>query len=235
MEQKLEYLKKYTMRKDGYIRLIPDEEIIHIGMIPESWLKIFGEKVTQKRIEILLDLWKDNLGIELRNTISYLSEYLENIELMEINQRYSILYTIRNRSGQIMYYEGRNPLENFNNKYLEDIWINIPNSIQNFYNNIHNGVYYYASGSMGLVPKEDVAYLGDDDFDWGILDDLEEPLQIDLSTSFGFFSNGMGTYVAIDYKNCNGDKATLWSAKDQPEYNINFWDYVDEWIVIGFE
>lgn len=41
------------------------------------------------------------------------------------------------------------------------------------------------------------------------------------------------TDVAIDYKNCGQDHATLWSAKDQPEYNINFWDFADEWIVIG--
>lgn len=86
---------------------------------------------------------------------------------------------------------------------------------------------------MGLISLEDAAYLGDDDFDWGIIDDLNQPLQIGLDTSFGFFNNGMGTDVAIDYKNCGQDHATLWSAKDQPEYNINFWDFADEWIVIG--
>lgn len=45
----------------------------------------------------------------------------------------------------------------------------------------------------------------------------------------------MGGYVAIDYNNCEYDKATLWFTNDQPEYNINFWNVVDEWIVIGFE
>lgn len=105
----------------------------------------------------------------------------------------------------------------------------------NMIENVHNRFYYYASVFMGLVDLENVTFLGDNDLEWGIIDEIEEPLQIDLHTLFGFFSNGMGTYVAIDYKNCENDNVTLWSAKDLPEYNINFWDMVDEWIVIGFE
>lgn len=154
---------------------------------------------------------------------------------MEKNDSYSILYTIKNRLGEELYYEGRIPQTSFDNEELRKSWGEVPVKIREFYENVHNGFYYYASGAMGLVSLEDVAFLGDDDFDWSIIDDLEEPLQIDLNTSFGFFSNGMGSYIAIDYKNCNNDNATLWSANDQPEYHINFWDYVDEWIVIGFE
>ena len=88
---------------------------------------------------------------------------------------------------------------------------------------------------MGLVPLEEVVFLGDDDFDWSIVSEIEEPLKINLDTSFGFFSNGIGTYVVIDYTNCNQNNATLWSAKEQPEYNIDFWDCIDEWTVIGFD
>ncbi|MBL1705580.1 SMI1/KNR4 family protein, partial [Klebsiella pneumoniae] len=29
--------------------------------------------------------------------------------------------------------------------------------------------------------------------------------------------------------------ATLWWTNKEPRYNMNFWDIVDEWIVIGFE
>jgi hypothetical protein len=154
---------------------------------------------------------------------------------MEVDNLYSILYTIKNSKGKYLYYEGRNPQDKFENEELEKSWNNIPDSIRSFYENIHNGFYYYASESMGLVPFESVTYLGDEDLDWDIIDDLKESIQIDLETSFGFFSNGMGDYIAIDYKNCKNDNATFWSAKIQPKYNINFWNYVDEWIVIGFE
>lgn len=30
-------------------------------------------------------------------------------------------------------------------------------------------------------------------------------------------------------------KATLWFTNEQPKYNVDFWDIVDEWLVIGFE
>nr|WP_252250059.1 hypothetical protein [Clostridium sp. ZBS13] len=87
---------------------------------------------------------------------------------------------------------------------------------------------------MGLSSLENVVYL--DDYEWGIIDDIEsQNLKIDLGSSYGFFSNGMGTYVVIDYNNCDNDNATLWSSKEEPEYNLKFWDTVDEWTVIGFE
>jgi len=233
MEQKLDYLRKYNQS----IRLIPINEInnIGVGSIPNIWRELFKEESVTDRKEALLSVWKKYVGTELQNTISYLFDYLEEIEIMECDNEYSILYTIRNSKGDVLYYEGRNPQGEFENNELENYWDKVPDSLRNFYENVHNGFYYYASESMGLVPISSVVYLGDDDLEWSIIDDLKEPLQIDLNTSFGFFSNGMGSYVAIDCSNCENNNGTFWSAKIQPKYNINFWNYVDEWIVIGFE
>ncbi|MNC13366.1 hypothetical protein D3C75_611110 [compost metagenome] len=186
------------------------------------------------KIDSFLNIWREH-KIELRNTISYLYEHLINIELMENDSTYSILYTIKNSKGNILYYEGRNPKEGQKGLELEEFWDKTPAAIKNFYENVHDGFYYYASESMGLAPLESVAFLGDEDWDWSIIDDLEEPLKINLDSSFGFFTNGMGSYIAIDYNNCMDNNATFWSAKVKPKYNINFWNYVDEWIVIGFE
>ncbi len=86
---------------------------------------------------------------------------------------------------------------------------------------------------MGLVPLENVTFLMM--MNGVLLRELEEPLQIDLQTTFGFFKSGMGGYVAVDYKNSNNDNAILWWTNKEPRYNMNFWDIVDEWIVIGFE
>ena len=64
---------------------------------------------------------------------------------------------------------------------------------------------------------------------------MEEPIQINLKTTFGFFQSGMGGYAAIDTDNCNGYRAILWFSDDQPTYNKNFWNIVDEWTAIGCE
>lgn len=233
MEQKLNYLKKYA--KD--ICLIPANEVDNIkeGLIPSSWRDIFKSEIAESRKNALLDVWRKYVGNELRNTISYLNEYLEDVEIIKSGNLYSILFRVRGSKGNILYYEGRNPLDDFENEDLSSCWDKFPDSLKRFYENVHNGFYYYASESMGLVPISSVTYLGNDDLEWGILEELKEPLQINLNTSFGFFTNGMGLYVVIDFTNCENDNAAFWSAKRQPKYNVNFWSYVDEWTVIGFQ
>lgn len=138
-------------------------------------------------------------------------------------------YIIQNSTGKELYYEGIIPQEPF----LQDKHIivdQISNKLRDYYKNLHNGFYYYASKSMGIVSWEDVFCL--DDEEWGIIDELQQPIRINLETSYSFFSNGMGKYICLDLSN---QTCALWSAKDAPRYNLNFWDVIDEWIVIGFE
>ncbi|HDR8180951.1 TPA: SMI1/KNR4 family protein [Bacillus thuringiensis] len=233
MSSKLDILREYN--ED--IQLINANEFknINSSLIPDLWVEVFSEHDREKRIKKILSIWKKYVDNNLSNTIAYLSEYLEDIELMVSEDTYSILYTIKNQGGEDLYYEGRNPKDSFNNEELESSWREIPESIRDFYENVHNGFYDYTSESMGLMPLETITYFGDDDLEWGIIDELEEPIRINLKTSFGFFSNGMGSYIAIDYENCKNNNATFWSAKSQPKYNVHFWNFVDEWIVIGFE
>lgn len=231
MEKKIDFLRKYN--KAVNLLELDDIDNIEFDLIPNNWCKLFKEKNVKNRIGMVLENWEKHLDIELPKTIFYLRDHLENVELIEITGRYSILYTIKDIKGEIAYYEGRNPNEQFHNEKLEELWDRIPSSIRKFYKNVHNGFYDYTSESMGLVPLESITYL--DDYEWGIIEELQEALMIDLKTTFGFFSNGMGTYVAIDCKKCHNDNATLWSSKRQPKYNINFWNVVDEWIVIGLD
>lgn len=234
MEEKLKYLNKYTLEKNSNVRLILPEDIKYIDTkgLPNEWRELFQEKDTKNRIKLLLEIWKHYLHKELSGTISYLNENLENIELMFVNGRYSILYSIRNSKGTLRFYEGLSPSDKIDNPKLAGVWKEFPLSIRNFYEYVHNGFYDYAFKAMGLVPLNFVTYLND--YEWSIIEDLSEPLKIDIKTSFGFFSNGMGGYVVYDYKDCNNYKATLWWKDDQPDYDIKFWDVVDEWNVIGF-
>src|SRR5699024_5164015 len=201
--------------------------------IPLNWLNVIEEEETIKKVEKTLAIWEEFMPNNLRNTISYLKENLINVELLKSNGIYTILYSVRVGDGDIDFYEGGLPNNTFNNDALEAIWSKIPSSIKSFYENVHNGFYYYASGAMGLVPLESVTFFDNDE--WGIIEELEESIQINLQTTFGFFKNGMGGYVAIDYDNSKNDNAVLWFTDEQPRYHVNFWDIVDEWLVIGFD
>ncbi|URZ08858.1 SMI1/KNR4 family protein [Clostridium felsineum] len=228
MKEKVQFLRRYHKN----IQLLNWDEI-DTKLIPSEWLKVFKEKDTKERIKNILSIWEKSCGVELRNTIAYLYENTIDIDLVEYDGRYLVLYSIKTSDGEIEYYVGGNPNEKFNNPKLQKVWSKFPDSIRRFYETVHNGFYYYASESMGLVPIQSVTFFDDDE--WGIIEDLEEPLQINLETTFGFFKSGMGGYVAVDHNNCDNNNATLWFSNSQPRYNIDFWDIVDEWIVIGFE
>ncbi|WP_157418639.1 SMI1/KNR4 family protein [Bacillus cereus] len=231
MDNKQDLLRKY--RKNVELVNYNQIEMLSEDEIPAKWLNVVKEKDERKKIEKALEIWENFVSVDLRNTIFYLKENLLNVELIKNNENYSILYSVRVGDGDIDFYEGGIPNKDFNNTILRAVWANIPQSIRNFYENVHDGFYYFASRAMGLVSLENVTYFDDDE--WGIIEELVEPLQINLKSTFGFFNSGMGGYVAIDYNNGNIEKATLWFTNEQPKYNVDFWDIVDEWLVIGFE
>ncbi|MBC1802892.1 SMI1/KNR4 family protein [Listeria booriae] len=224
---KIQFLSKY--RKN--ISLV-DAKTLQENDIPVEWLEILNKGESERR-EKTIEYWRSISSNELRNTISYLSDNLLDVELACYNDVYSVLYTVKVGEGEVDYFEGRIPTQNILNKELQKFWSETPQSIKDFYEKLHNGFYYFPSRAMGLVPLENVTFFGDDE--WGIIEDLEAPLGIELDSTFGFFSTGMGGYVALDYSNDDKEKATIWFTDDQPKYNMNFWDVVDEWIVMGFE
>nr|WP_304219938.1 SMI1/KNR4 family protein [Fredinandcohnia onubensis] len=228
---KVSFLKQY--RKN--IEFVSNEDIYNIGKedIPENWLEILIETDKSKKKEKLIALWNSVCEKELSNTISYLKEYLIELDLIIDNGQYAVLYSVLSENDEILYYEGGLPNNTVYISEMQQDWLNVPNTIKNFYEKLHNGFYYLPSRAMGLVPITNITHF--EDHEWGILEDLDEPLGINMATTYGFFENGMGGYVAIDLNNCANDVATLWFTNDKPEYNLNFWDIVDEWIVIGLQ
>lgn len=235
MEKKLEELKVYNES----IRFIKKDENL-TDKIPIVWKKLLEEDNPNIRVKIILEFWKEKIYPELSNTIEYLEKNLKDVEVtahlnLGINrkEKYYLLYTIENKEGETCYYEGGNVFQLEIEENLKKRWEDIPVKIRKFYEEVHNGFYEYYSGSMGLEEADHITYF--EYYDWGIIDDLEEKLQISLRDTFGFFKSGAGGYVAVDLANCNEGIGTVWFSASQPEYNIKFWDVVDEWIVIGFD
>ncbi|KZE12665.1 MULTISPECIES: hypothetical protein [Priestia] len=228
---KISFLRQY--RKE--VELVHFDKIksIREDEIPSQWLEIVREEDKDIRVRKTLAIWKSLFNKELSNTILYLSENLLDVELILDNGKYAILYSIKDSQSGCMYYEGGLPTSNIENPTLKNVWQDVPEKLRSFYENIHDGFYYFSSRAMGLVSLNHVTFSDDDE--WGIIDDLEQPLEINLTTTFSFFESGMGGYVAVDLENCSNDNATIWFTNDQPDYGVNFWDVTDEWLVIGFE
>jgi hypothetical protein len=131
MDQKLTYLKKYNEN----VQILTIDEISRLddNEIPIEWKKLFYNDDIKGRIDLLLNVWEKNVGIELRNTISYLNEHVINIEIMDVEGAYSVLYTIRNSKGDILYYAGRNPRKGQKNLELEGSWDKMPDSIRKIF------------------------------------------------------------------------------------------------------
>ncbi|WWB88256.1 SMI1/KNR4 family protein [Priestia aryabhattai] len=228
---KLSFLQQY--RKS--MEFVSNEDLLNIKKenIPKEWVEVFIETDKTERKDKLIALWNRVCEKELSHTISYLKENLVDVELIIDNGQYASLYSVKSENDEILYYEGGIPNKSIYNLDMQQAWSSVPQSIVKFYGKLHNGFYYMPSRAMGLVPLERVTYFKEDE--WGILDDLKHPLEINLDTTYGFFENGMGGYVAVDLNNCTDNRATLWFTNDQPEYSVDFWDIVDEWILIGLQ
>jgi len=221
----LDYLKKY----DKSVKIVNINDMDKTT-IPEYWVKVLILESAEERAKKVLECWEISFALELSNTIDYLKHNLDDVLLLESNGKYSLLYCIKNLAGKIVYYQGSNPIESLkNNELLKKIGTVSP-KLEEFYNKVHNGFYHYSSHAMGLVPLSEIIYFVE--YDWGIIDDLKEPIKIKLDSTYGVFSSGSGGYVAIDISN---KKSTVWFSNDLPDYDVKFWNVVDEWIQIGLE
>ncbi len=222
--EKLDFLKKF--RKDVEIIDLSQHDDISI---PELWREIFNEVDFLGKKNKLISQWKKVVGAELPDSINFIEENLCELDLIHYRDKFSILYGIKCEDGEIYYFEGGNPEECVDHELLNGM----PTKLMSFYLELHNGFFFYPSRMMGLVTLDEVTHFSDDD--WGILDELEEPLQISLDSTYAFFKNGGGGYLAIDYNNCENNIATRWFDDMEPEYNIDFWEYADIWMQMGFE
>lgn len=221
---KFEFLKQY---RDN-IELISVNDIN--SYISEEWRSVFNEKIQHNRIQNTINIWKKHCEKELRNTISYLSENLIDVSLVKTSYGISVIYELKMMDGSIDYYEGLLCINDYNKKFA--MWDSIPESLKTFYSFVHNGFYYYASRNMGILPIEKVTCMND--YDWGIIEDLNLKVPFNMESTYIFFETGMGGYVILDVANNHDENSTVWFSANKPMYDKNFWDIVDEWIVMGF-
>ena len=73
------------------VEILSNFENLSNHPIPQYWRDAFQTSDFSKRKQIILGEWKKYLAEELSNTISYLEEFLEAIDLIKIGPTYSLL------------------------------------------------------------------------------------------------------------------------------------------------
>ncbi|MBP2100468.1 hypothetical protein [Enterococcus rivorum] len=82
---------------------------------------------------------------------------------------------------------------------------------------------------MGLDSADNIESMGD--YEW----EYKDQLKFDTTYLYNFFSNGMGDYIALDENKPIENGSFLWSKSELPKMNLNFWDMIDEWIIVGLD
>jgi hypothetical protein len=224
----LDYLRKYVANP----KLLTLDQLSDADKnnLPENWLDILSVD-RDKRLTTVLSHWS-NFKDEFEQVVEYIEANLVSVDLIHHGFGFCLLYGIKSANGsRVLYYEGRNPKTKAVSLAIINIWSYLPDKLRSFYDELHNGWYYLASGSMGLSPVEDFFFL--DEEDWEILDELGEP-PVNLEETLAVYTNGMGGYVCLEFKGSEPHCLLWWSSKP-PKLNIDFWPVVDSWTAMGFE
>jgi hypothetical protein len=227
--EKLMYLKKYSKNIEllDFQYISENDKII----LPDYWIKALTKKTVNEKVETVLSEW-DKFNFQFQSTVNYLYNNLVDIELMKNNNELVLLYSIKNKNGKEIYYVGKNPktINIQNNK--KNIWVKLPDTIKNIYENLHNGWYYFASESNGLSSVENMIVLNE--IEWGILDEIKT-LPYKLENCIGIFHNGSGNYVCYDIETKDKNNGFIWYKTKEPRNNIKLWPVIDEWTKLSME
>jgi len=229
--EKLEYLKKNS----SDISVVESSDLSEDvkKTFPQYWVDLLSASDPGSRNAIVFKEWS-KFSYQFQSTLDYLRTNLVDVELIFNKKKYALLYSVKNKAGGLVFYEGKNPNEKDIPPQIQEVWKKIPETFTDFYDQLHNGWVYFASQANGVLPIEDVIILGD--LDWGILDDIDvESLPFKLENCIGFFNNGMGDYASIDLNSTDKKQGFIWWHTKPPKLGIEIWPVIDEWTKIGIE
>lgn len=194
--------------------LITSENIM-LYTFPKIWNQIFYADDFETKKNMVINIWNSCFEIELRRTISFISQNLISIEFVENNFGVSMVYIMK-EDDRIVCMESYLPITNLNDTILN----HLPQKVLFFYS-IFNGWTMPETQFMGLLPLESIKpFFEEHDDDYPKFKDF-----------IVIFKNGGGGYLCFDKKNINN--AIVWWSDDVPMVNINLWDFLDEWILMG--
>ena len=188
--------------------------------IPEAWSFLLTEENKDKKKALVIERWSD-FSTLLPKTLHLLKELLEDVFLVFHQQQIKMVYLLLVDEEYVLYV-GNLPTTDSHIAIL-------PDKLQLFYKQLHNGWFENISGGLGLLPIEKVRFLSESE--WGL---PEEILQsTDLNQTYYVLHNGGNGYLCINIKDKENPKALIWWTNDAPKMDIDFWSFLDSWIEMG--
>lgn len=80
MTNKIDFLNEYSLSSSS-VEIVTDESQIVEAPIPNFWKEALLSDSLEERKEKILSVWKEYSSSDLRNTISYLGDYLKKYRL----------------------------------------------------------------------------------------------------------------------------------------------------------
>ena len=220
-------------------RFIQDFEIhLNTGTVPaeialpQSWRQLIARQEQDKSLDLLPEWYE--LRSELPDVVRFLESALRGYAILLQQGRASLLY-IYSDGGKLRFYCGNSPSA-FSKLRNGFSWEKFPPKLRFFYERLHNGWYFLASRSMGILKLEDLRPLSEDE--WDFEDGDEDRLPFHLQDVLEVFPNGAGDYLCIDLRSRSQDKNALvfWHEEPgNPEMGQDFFSVMNAWIQIFVE
>ncbi|HAY44576.1 MAG TPA: SMI1/KNR4 family protein [Micrococcaceae bacterium] len=208
-------------------------EDVSVGaVVPNEWIDLLSSTGDGK----LVDLWGPLL-IRLPSVRSFFAKNLRAPAIFSKSSDDSVLlypYTV-DGGEDLNFFIGNPPLGDLAAENETQLWRALPDDLQYFYRNIHNGWTFFPTNSMGPLPIGDFGLLSEFDLE---PEDLRK-MTVSPQQILRVFHNGSGDYLCLDLANSQGDGATagiLWSHENAGELErVDFWGVMDAWIGIFLE
>jgi hypothetical protein len=225
-EHTLEYLRQHL--SNPYFVCLGQLEPASIAALPSHWhsaLALSGGA----RVRAVLEQW-GRFERELPEVVARLRSSLDSVELVAHDGGSSLIYNMVG-NGRSMIYASDNPTVRAPRPTVAGLWSALPASVRVFYE-FADGWFFLASRSLGPAAAVDMFVL--DEEEWGILDDLPERPQLDLSRAVALFTNGAFGYVCADTSRADVESGgVVWWSDKAPRIGEHLWGIIDAWTALG--
>lgn len=213
----IEVLKKaVTSKLSNYKVYFSKDEIPKDLKLPNEWLE-FG-------ISNSSEVWIPTKWGDYSSKLPVISKWLKECILgtaIALGDKLYLVY-IYAEDNNLRIYLGGAPLGS-ESQSLEQYGLS--SLLDSFYKQLHDGFCFYVDFSMGPSRLQDFV----------MIDDLSEETCC-IPKLVGFFSNGMGDYIATSTDERFSGFYIWWhEEQDRPETNIDAWAVMDAWMSIFIE